>query len=304
MERKNENKLKMFLAARILLLSNPAILAKIPNSAKFMAALDAAITQINENENELELISSGGNASNKTQLRETLEENAFDVIRKMKAFALFTENTVLMAEMSIPKKMISNVSEIKLQGTVNGLYGRADDHLTELTAYELNVETQKVFRTNIDNFTDAIPAQSQGETYRKEKKRLVDEGFVKGDAALMMLDAGVEIVYNSEPVFYANYKNARKIPELGNGSLQVQGSVTDVATGKPIAGVTITFYAHGQTSALLVKKTAAGGGFNVKSLPEGIYDITVEKTGCKTYTGTFTVVFEDLCRMDIKLDKL
>jgi hypothetical protein len=120
----------------------------------------------------------------------------------------------------------------------------------------------------------------------------------------VMLDAGVEIVHTSEPAFYASYKKARKIPELGNGNLQVQGSVADAATGKPIAGATITFYAQGQTTALLVKKTAAAGGFNVKSLPEGMYNITVEKTGCKSYSATITVVFEDLCRVDVKLDKL
>lgn len=304
MESRYENKLKMLLATKILLSSNPLILAKIPNSTKFMANLDAAILQINENENELELISTGGTTTNKAQLRNVLEGSISEVSRKINTFALFTGNIVLQAETKITRQTITSASEIKLLNIANGLYGRVEDHITELPEYNLSPESQMTFRNQIDSFANAIPAQTQSELNKKELKRLVDDGFTKADAVLVMLDAGVEIVHTSEPAFYASYKKARKIPELGNGSLQVQGTVTDAATGKPIAGTTINFYAQGQTTALLVKKTAAGGGFNVKSLPEGLYNITIEKTGCKTYSETITVVFEDLCRVDVKLDKL
>lgn len=304
MENKNENKLKMLLATKILLLSSPTILAKIPNSTKFMADLNAAILQIDESENELDLISTSGNTTNKAQLREVLENSISESSRKIQAFALFTGNTVLQAETKFTRKMITGASEIKLLNIANGLYGRVEDHVMELREYDLSPETQMTFRTQIDSFANAIPAQAQSELNKKELKRLVDDGFAKANAALMMLDAGAEIVRTSEPAFYASYKKARKAPELGNGSLQVQGSVADAATGKPIAGATITFYAQGQTTVLLVKKTAAAGGFNVKSLPEGMYDITVEKTGCKSYSATITVVSEALCRVDIKLDKL
>lgn len=304
MENRNENKLKMLLATKILLLSSPTILAKIPNSTKFMADLDAAILQIDESENELDLISTGGNTINKAQLREVLESTISESSRKIQAFALFTGNTVLQAETKITRQMITAASEIKLLNIANGIYGRIEDHVMELREYDLGPETQMTFRTQIDSFANAIPAQSQSELNKKELKRLVDEGFAKADMALVMLDAGVEIVHTSEPAFYASYKKVRKTRELGKGSLQVQGTVTDAATAKPIAGATITFYAQGQTTALLVKKTAAAGGFNVKSLPEGMYDIKVEKTGCKSYSATITVVFEDLCRVDVKLDKL
>jgi hypothetical protein len=304
MENRNENKLKMLLATKILLLSSPLILAKIPNSTKFMADLNAAILQINDGENELELINTGGYTTNKAHLREGLENLISESSRKIQAFALFTGNTVLQAETKITRQMITTVSEIKLMNIANGIYGRIEDHVMELREYDLGPETQMIFRTQIDSFDNAIPTQAQIELKRKDLKRQVDEGFDKADATLVMLDAGVEIVHTSEPAFYASYKKARKIPELGKGSLQVQGTVTDAATSKPIAGATISFYAQGQTTALLVKKTAAGGGFNVKSLPEGMYDITVEKTGCKSYSATITVVFEDLCRVDVKLDKL
>ena len=304
MENKNENKLKMLLATRILLLSSPTILAKIPNSTKFMADLNAAIMQIDESENELDLISTGGNTTNKAQLREVVENTISEASRKIQAFALYTGNTVLQAETKFTRQIITNASEIKLLNIANGLYGRVEDHVMELLEYDLSPETQLTFRTQIDNFANAIPAQAQSELNKKELKRLVDEGFAKADTALVMLDAGVEIVHTSEPAFYASYKKARKTPELGNGTLQVQGYVTDAATGKPIAGVTVTFCAQGQTTALLIKKTAAGGGFNVKSLPEGMYDITIEKTGYKSYSATITVVFEALCRADAKLDKV
>jgi len=54
----------------------------------------------------------------------------------------------------------------------------------------------------------------------------------------------------------------------------------------------------------LEKETAAKGGFNIKSLPEGIYDVTITKVGFKPKTITITVRWDELCNVEEELEKL
>jgi len=42
----------------------------------------------------------------------------------------------------------------------------------------------------------------------------------------------------------------------------------------------------------------------IKSMPEGIYDVTVTKVGFKTQTVTVTVRWDELCNVDIELEKI
>jgi hypothetical protein len=114
----------------------------------------------------------------------------------------------------------------------------------------------------------------------------------------------VEIVRLTEPVFYAGYKNARKIIDQGSGTLQVRGTVAEADTGKPIAGATLIFRLSGQTKVVLEKDTADKGGFMIKSLDEGIYEVTIVKVGFQTQKISTVVNWNDLCVLDVKLERV
>ena len=304
MTTRQDNKLKMNLATRIFLLEHPEVLAQIPHSADFMAELNEGIALIQENDNEMAPQQRSAGTTNKGDLREILEKNIMSVSGNFQAFAAITGNTLLLNETRITVKMLAAASEIRLISIANTLHGVVGVHLIELEPYKLTSATQSLFRANITNFESAIPHHSNKEVKRQGHSRTLDDGFDKADHSLSMFDYGVEIVRYNEPDFYAGYKLVRKIPEYGTGTLQVQGTITDAATAKPIPGVTITFFAQGTTNPVLTKKTAAGGGINIKSLPERIYDVTIEKTGYKTYTGSIVVVFEALARLDVQLETL
>ena len=146
------------------------------------------------------------------------------------------------------------------------------------------------------------PRQSQLKS--RENTLLETQGFAAADEALSNIDTLVEIVKLTEPTFYAGYKNARKIVEQGSGSLQVQGYITEAENQKPIPLATVTFRLNGKSEVVLEKETAAKGGFMIKSLPEGIYDVTVTKVGFKPKTITTAVRWDELSNLDVELDKI
>lgn len=135
--------------------------------------------------------------------------------------------------------------------------------------------------------------------------------FKTAETALANMDAAVEIVRVSQPAFYTGYKNARKVVETGIGSLAVKGLVTDAATGELIKGASLSFVLDGNgtkvksanTAEAIVKKTAEKGGFNIKSLPAGMYTVTIKKVGYAEQVATVAVADDELAEVDIQLVK-
>ena len=111
--------------------------------------------------------------------------------------------------------------------------------------------------------------------------------------------------------FYNSYKSARKVIETGVGSLAVKGFVTDAVSGEPVKGATLSFVLEGGAMAKgakkaaesVVKKSADKGGFNIKSLPSGMYSVIVKKVGYADQMATVAVADGDLTELLIELTK-
>jgi uncharacterized membrane protein len=135
--------------------------------------------------------------------------------------------------------------------------------------------------------------------------------FKTADTALENMDAAVEIVRLTEVNFYNGYKSARKVIETGGGSLSVKGLVTDAQTGSPLKGVTVSFALDGgmakaaiaTTEPEIVKKTAEKGGFNIKSLATGTYQVTLKKVGYADQVATISVNDGEMTELKISLEK-
>ncbi|NTW50702.1 MAG: carboxypeptidase regulatory-like domain-containing protein [Chlorobiales bacterium] len=93
--------------------------------------------------------------------------------------------------------------------------------------------------------------------------------------------------------------------ETGQGSLAVQGVVTDSVTGDPVKGAVLKFVLNGNSAtADLIKKTAEKGGYNIKTIAAGIYTVTVTKTGYTERVTSLTVSDGELSELDIQLTKI
>jgi len=303
MTSKQNSKLKMYLTVRIFLLSNPAILAKLPNCNEFMSALDAAIDQI-QNISEKNHYSTKGVTNNKQQLRNTLSMLTVDASAKMQAYARYIHDTILLGETKFTSSGLRKIPALELVDIANGLYNRIQANIDNVTEYNLTAETQIVYRTAINAFTESIPQPRQSQLKSKENSLLETQGFADGDEALSNIDALVDIVKLTESNFYTGYHNARKIVDQGTGSLQIQGTVTEAATEKTIAGAMLTFRLQGQTAVILEKESASKGGFNIKTLAEGIYEVTITKVGFKTQTNTLVVNWNELCALDVEMERI
>ena len=297
------NKTKMFMSVSGECEKNPDVVAKIPQGKESVADLNDAIAQIGDNQAKYDREDTSGLTEEKKQKRKALEAGTESNRSKLHAYAVHVKDPVLTAATDLKLRDLTSVSEVSLQNTSEGIYQLINTHLPHLATYLLSADTQKAYRALIDDFVATIPARQQHQALLDSFSNLIAAGIDKGDDALMNLDEGVEVIKELYPEFYAAYNTVRQIPKYGKVTLQMQGKVAD-ADGNPIAGVTIGIYKkEAPEVAVLTKKTAAMGGFNVKTLAEGYYIVKAQKTGFVDYETTVAVVFEALCRVDIVMTK-
>ena len=288
MNSKNENKLKMYLALRFFLRTNDVIASKLPNYAQFLLALDNAIAEIQGGSVHLQM-NTKGIAGGKQELRAALETMTADASGKIQAWAKFTNNTVLLAETKFKISTLEHVSDLELVNDAKLLYAKINEHLLALTPYGLTAESQTAYQALISAYETAIPQNRETQVNKKSTNQQLNQAFEAADDAIENIDMLLEIVRQSEAVFYNEYKATRKVIDTASGSWTVQGTVKDKQSKMPIDGATLTFRLSGEDEVALVKQSADKGGFIIKSLDEGIYTVTTTKIGYKTEIMQLTV---------------
>jgi hypothetical protein len=296
-------RLNMYLALRDFLKKNPEITVKIPGFTDFMVDLETAILLIQAQINE-QNHNPAGKTVNSQVVKESVIEVTLENADKIYAYGKITNNPTLLAE---TKYTISDLRRLSIPDLINvstDIYNHIDEHLEHVGPYLLNSDTQSAFKTEINSLFITIPGNLNASTQSKEYRFIAKQGFEAAETAVENMDMVVKIIRTTEPVFYNSYQNTRKIKEPISSSLSAQGTVTDAVTGKPIVGAILTFREQGSTVIVLQKESAAKGGFMIKNLDDAIYDITIEKVGFKTQTITVPITWDELCNIEVKMEKI
>ena len=301
MNLKQQSTLKMLLALRDFLRANAQITSTLPNFAEFHAALLAAIEQIQANGEEQQF-TTASQTETKNQLRASLTDVILDNSNKMQAYARYIKDTTLLGEITFTETKLARATDLNIINIARGLHAKTDEHLPALGPYLLTTETQAAFQLLTDNYQTAITRTTSAKVERKENTRLLAEGFANAEEAVDNITSVVEIVRSTQPVFYDNYMNTIEVI-VKSGSLQVKGIITDAANAAPVADATVSFILRGNTKPTVVKYSAEKGGFTLRNLAEGIYNVQVDKTGYISQTVTAVVTPDTLCEVNVQLVK-
>ena len=280
-------KLKMYMALRVLLGANLAILEKLPNATVLLTALDNAIADIQSN---IALQQASGNEQKEQleKLHDKVVQDAMDASRKTGAYADAIDNKALLKDSQLAESKISRLKDIELIQIAKGMYNLVNTNLEQLTPYGLTADTQTTFLSDIALFEAFIPQQGNAGLDKKNITKALNESYKTADKVVSHFDKLLEIVRLTEPKFYADYKALRRI-EMPTDVVQLVAKITDAATGAGIPNVTVSLQLNGSSADPIVKQTAEKGGFQIKSLENGIYSVTVEKIGYLTQTLTLTL---------------
>jgi len=236
----------------------------------------------------------------KEALRADLILKAMDVSRRVVAYATLTGNEVLAKEAYYTDTDLQHYPDETLATSCSVIYSAAIANTAALLEYGVTTDTLTAFKKAVDDFRTAMDNPKKGTTEKKQATdqlaQLIDEEL----ALLGKIDLLVDMLKNSNPEFFAEYYDTRKVV-YHSGSLAVKGQVTDAATGAALSGVTISFALDGVVK--LEKPTAEGGGFTDKTLAEGIYAVTASRIDYISQTVTVNILANELCAINIALQK-
>lgn len=310
MTNREESRLSMYLTFKDFQAAYTAITNPLPNYSANSAIFLNAIPQI-QAFSQLQKTSKKGVTDSKNTFKDVLIVLTADSFRKLGAFAKFTNNATLAQEVNISESKLRQASDTGVRDYAQIAYDRAQANLAALAPYGITAATQTTLLTNINAYNASLgkPGVSRAESGKTTQQ--LKTLFKTADAALANLDAAVEIIRLSQPDFYNAYHKARKIIYTGTGSLAVKGMVTDAVTGEPLKGVTVAFSKDGVATKAkavgakpeLVKKTAEKGGFNVKTLPAGMYTVSIRKNGYAEQVTTVAVSDGEMSELNVQLTK-
>lgn len=312
MKNMQENKLSMYLTVREFLTNHSDITANLPEySNNFNNFVEA--TGFIQVLSGVQKTGRKGITDRKNQLRTELRVLVADYARKLIAYAKLTGNLELQQEVHFSESTIRMAADTAVLDYAQIVMQKAGDNLASLTAYGINEATQNTLGSLMESYQNAIgkPGASRAESTQITQQ--LSDYFKKADEFLYHMDSAVEVVRLPEPVFYHAYRNARKIIDNGTGSLAVKGFVTEQTSGEPVKGATLLFSPLGVDGAMraagamvsngILKRTAQKGGYNIKSLPEGMYQVVVKKVGYEDQVVQVAVAAGERTTLDVVLQR-
>lgn len=311
MNNKQESRLSMYFTVKEYLASYTTITNALPNFSANATILYNAIPQL-QAISELQKTSKKGITANKKQLRLKVEEIANDYVRKLTAYAVMTNDTKLAAEVNLSESKLRQASDTAIKDYAQLLYSRAQSNLASLVTYLITAASQTAFQTAITNYNTTIGKPGASRSESKQVTKQLEPLFAAAEKAIKLMDTAVEIVKATQLNFYNGYQSARRVIETGVGKLAVQGLVTEVDNKTPIKGVGVTIVAvpvpddaqgPNNPTPKIEKKTADKGGFNVKSMANGSYVVTLKKAGYDDQTVTISVNNGELTNVRVSMRK-
>jgi len=308
MTNQQESRSSMYITTTAFSDNNASITASLPNYTSNLTLFKGICQEI-QVIGEKQKIDNKGITENKNQLKANLIVLAADNARKLTTFARFTNNLTLQGEVNYSETDFKRFSETALRDYAQIVYDRAQSNIESLGQYDINVRSQETLQQAINAYNATLSAPRIGTNEKTQATKKLSDLFKSADKILSDMDAAVEIVRLSQPEFYRGYKTARKIIAKGITKLTLKGTITDAQNGEPLKGVTVSIVAENgmsksaTESVEMVKRTAAKGGFYIKSLNDGTYRVTLKKAGYAEATVIINVNGGERCEVKVALER-
>jgi hypothetical protein len=285
MIKKLQNKKRMLNAVADKLEKNNDKLAVVPVLPGFVITLRQKINLIDDT-HEMQITSSEGYTQLKKDLRNTLTTDLIIVINRAKSYALVNNDQLLISEVNYAAYQLDDLSQENF-GTVAGKVLKAcTDKFDALKSYGLTDQMLSAVSADLTAYLAAKPGPKVAIVSRKSATTGLNLLFKETDDLLVKIDAMMEIVRETEPGLYADYKSLRLIDDLRGkakpgkeGETGISGTVGNLETGLNLAGVMVILAGTSYTTS-----TDADGNYSITLPAAGNYTLNAGLNGFADFT--------------------
>jgi len=308
--------LNMFQTVENQVDTNSVILFAIPGFKAKYTEFKVYLIQLFQLNEEHTTDGSGASSALK-QLRLKLINTSFSIGSKVAAYARFIGDQLLLSEVNFTKTDLRARNYQNLVSAGEIIYDRANALISSLTDHKITAVMLTDYKALLDECRKAIPSPRISINKKASTGKSMSQLIRASVLLLEDMDAYIEVIHESNTVIFEAYKRARKINKLPSKRQAVVGKITEASSNSPIKGATISFYSYSDDQTLkaaangnvnprpmLVKRSAARGGFKVNSLPDGMYRVEIKRTGFKTVTSIVAVSLAETTKMAAGMEKV
>lgn len=311
MHKQQNVQLSMHLNSQMVLNENAGKLETITAYQALKARIDESIADEQSLANSQESRKRNSTAA-KIYARTTAVDYVLDLSRKVSAYAIITGNRTLLDKARYNSTTLTRSSDNKLVLIFETMLSLAGDNLQNVLEFGVTEQSLSAGAGLLGNLKSEMQNLLLSNSEQKQLTVQLEKQFRNTNDRLVTLDAMVETMGQSDPVFHRLYRNARRKKRTTSSKLSARGKVFDAVTGLPLPKAKISIVGYNSSKALTsgtelvknVKIAGAIGGFQLKSLATGTYLFGVSYAGYAEQEVTVHINEGVLTRVEIPLTKL
>ncbi|MBK8983356.1 MAG: hypothetical protein IPM38_13805 [Ignavibacteria bacterium] len=125
------------------------------------------------------------------------------------------KNIELSAQSDFNRSALNKQRDRELLGTLEVIKENAEANIESLSVYDITPEKLQSFATMISIYRSRIESKQTSEALKSSARKTLSVLFKEANLILKSLDKMMEEFHDSEVQFYAGYKTARNIKDLG-----------------------------------------------------------------------------------------
>ncbi len=253
-----------------------------------------------------------GLTAEKNDLRARLCKATAKLCGSSLLYSEINHNVQLKEKVNHSEKSLASYSDGKLFRVASMVNQEATKLKTPLALFGVTDEKLDVHTELISKF-DALLITPSGAVNERKGVTLALKALLKeNDDIVNLINIGFIQIADKYPDLYAGFLSASKVIVTGRTSLSLRAHVCDSVTLEGIKGVTVRITPNAVQNQLkpeevkrytFEKVTADSGIFQLKSIPEGVYDVVITKKGYQTVIMSITIADGDRYELNVNLVK-
>jgi hypothetical protein len=302
-------RLKMFLLVKRVVDCHPDIFCSSPHLCQLHDRFLANTRTISELNQQCYTIRQGV-GKQKALARQQLCESTASICLMAMLYARMIADTELKKRIYHSKRNLTLYSDTKFLEVARMVNSEVAGMVPTLTPFGITSEVVDQHAQHIDQLVALAPTPQQSIAQRKGITQNLKSLFKENIDILELVDIGINLVKDRHCDVYAQYRSARKVLVPGLRHLALRAYLLDSLTLEGVGGVKVTLTPHALPKSKskketkrkpVVKLSGSKGIFNIRSLPEGTYDVVVTKQGYQTITTTITVEHGTMYKLELLL---
>lgn len=214
MQKRQKNKFSMYGTVHTFLEDKSAVYADNEEFNLHRISLKENIAEIRLKDDAGKKATKG-KAKNKEVTRTYVTKQALAVAGALYAFAKKSGNQTHIASMDLTKSKLDKLRDSELITELESILEAANGKKSDLLKYDITQAKLESFAANIMTYSIALGAQDTGGAIKKGAFKSLSTLFKDADSLLDSIDKLMENYKDSNEEFYAGYKTARVIKDLG-----------------------------------------------------------------------------------------